>query len=383
MTFRITREQLYALVWSEPLQRLGKQIGISDVALAKQCRGIGVPLPPTGYWNKLHAGQKMMQTALSPRDLATANRIEMKGTLPPELLARIVGEPGVDGGAESESIEVLAERFRRRLGKVTVPRNFTRTHPVIARLLAKDEATRQKRATDRYYWREPKFETAFERRRLRVLNGLFLAAASVGGGGWVMGDEAREVSLHVGDARVGFELDHGKRKGRGTAQIVTDANEKLFLTIPLHNRGPLDVPTQWSDEDGSPLEDRITDIIVGMVVAGEHLHRHWVAEQLAWEQQRRDEAAREERKRVEAAERRERERLDAIAQAKIDGLLHDAGAWRDAANIRAYVEAAQGLFDGDPTAFEEWAKWALAEADRIDPMVAGRFMSGHRNQESD
>lgn len=185
--------------------------------------------------------------------------------------------------------------------------------------------------------------------------------------------------------RVGFELDHGKRKDnrRGSAQIVTDANEKLFLTVQHHNGAPLGVPTQWNDEEGSPLEDRITDIVVSMAVAGEHLHRRWVAERLAWERERLEEAAREERKRVEAAERRERERLAAIAQAKIDGLLRDAGAWRDAANIRAYVDAARQSADGNMTVFDDWAQWALAEADRIDPMVSGRFMAGYGHRESE
>lgn len=97
-----------------------------------------------------------------------------------------------------------------------------------------------------------------------------------------------------------------------------------------------------------------------MAVAGEHLHRRWVAERLAWERERLEEAAREERKRIEAAERRERERLAAIAQAKIDGLLRDAGAWRDAANIRAYVDAARQSADGNMTVFDDWAQWALA-----------------------
>ncbi|QWG22209.1 hypothetical protein KMZ93_19825 [Bradyrhizobium sediminis] len=384
MPFTLTREQLYDLVWSEPLQRLGKQIGISDVGLAKQCRNIGVPLPITGYWNKLHAGKPVTKAELPPRDLGTVKCVEIKGSLGPELLVRIKGEPGIASDAESETIEVLTERFRKRLGKVTVPRNFTRTHPRIAKLLEKDEAVRQKRATERFYWRDPKFESPFERRRLRVLNGLFLGFASVGGGGWVMGDNARELSANVGEIRVGFDLDHGKRKGngRGSAQIITDANEKLFLTVQHHSGVPLGVPTQWSDEEGSPLEDRITDIIVGMAVAGEHLHRRWVAERLAWERERREEAAREERKRVEAAARRERERLAAIAQAKIDGLLRDAGAWREAANIRAYVDAVRQSADGNMTVFDDWAKWALAEADRIDPIISGRFTAGYEHRES-
>ena len=57
MTFTLTREQLYDLVWSEPMQRLAKKIGISDVAIAKHCRKLGVPVPERSYWNKLQVGQ--------------------------------------------------------------------------------------------------------------------------------------------------------------------------------------------------------------------------------------------------------------------------------------------------------------------------------------
>jgi hypothetical protein len=55
---RYTREQLYDLVWSEPMQRLAKQIGISDVAIAKHCRKLGVPVAERGYWNKLQVGSR-------------------------------------------------------------------------------------------------------------------------------------------------------------------------------------------------------------------------------------------------------------------------------------------------------------------------------------
>jgi len=50
---------------------------------------------------------------------------------------------------------VRTERFRKRFGKATVARNFTRAHSSIAKLLEKDDAIRQKRATERFYWRDP------------------------------------------------------------------------------------------------------------------------------------------------------------------------------------------------------------------------------------
>ena len=34
----LTREQLYALVWSKPVSELAKDFGISDVAVAKRLR---------------------------------------------------------------------------------------------------------------------------------------------------------------------------------------------------------------------------------------------------------------------------------------------------------------------------------------------------------
>ncbi|MBM3600986.1 MAG: hypothetical protein FJX35_22535, partial [Alphaproteobacteria bacterium] len=150
MPFALSRRQLYDLVWSEPMQRLAKQIGISDVALAKSCRKIDVPVPERGYWNKLHAGKRVHRVELSPADLGTAKGIEISGTLNDELKSRLAASPE---SAIEEKIEILTERFAKRLGKVTVPKNFDKAHPLIAKLLEKDETIRQAKLTERFYWR--------------------------------------------------------------------------------------------------------------------------------------------------------------------------------------------------------------------------------------
>jgi hypothetical protein len=56
-----------------------------------------------------------------------------------------------------------------------------------------------------------------------------------------------------------------------------------------------------------------------------------------------------------------------------DGLIRDADGWRNAADIRAYIEAARQAI-GDQAgaqAFEAWPRWALAEADKLDPLISG------------
>ncbi len=53
----LTRQSLYDLVWSRPMSGLAKDFGISDVALAKRCRVVDVPIPYRGYWARVAAGQ--------------------------------------------------------------------------------------------------------------------------------------------------------------------------------------------------------------------------------------------------------------------------------------------------------------------------------------
>jgi len=374
MSFRLTREQLYELVWSEPMQRLGKQIGISDVAIAKHCRRLGIPLPPRGYWNKLQAGKKIMKAQLRPRDLATINEVEMSGELSPELLARIPGEPGV-ASAQDDDIELTA-RFVARLGKVTMPRGFTTMHPIVLALLQKDDAARHELLIRPYYWEKPQFDSLIEKRRLRIINALLLAAASVGGGGSARGMRAEELHLHIGGRHVGFTLEKPTRpsRSRGVASADHDAGNALQLQLTHHNPPPA-VVTQWQDGE-TRLENQLTNILIGMAVAGEHFNRQWIAQKIEWERQRRAELERLALEQKREAERRERERLAAIEKAKVDALRADAAAWREARTIRAYVAAARIAAGGrvDDAVLNRWADWATGEAARIDPLTSEIMM---------
>ena len=63
---RLTRETLYELVWAEPVARLAKRWGVSDVAVAKWCRKLNVPRPGRGYWARVQAGHKGGKRPLPP-----------------------------------------------------------------------------------------------------------------------------------------------------------------------------------------------------------------------------------------------------------------------------------------------------------------------------
>ena len=60
----LTRQSLYDMVWSRPITQVALDFGISDVALAKRCKSVDVPVPPRGYWARVAAGQTPPKTPL-------------------------------------------------------------------------------------------------------------------------------------------------------------------------------------------------------------------------------------------------------------------------------------------------------------------------------
>ncbi len=49
-----TKEELEKLVWEIPTVKLSEQLGVSDVAIAKRCKKLGIAKPERGYWEKIY-----------------------------------------------------------------------------------------------------------------------------------------------------------------------------------------------------------------------------------------------------------------------------------------------------------------------------------------
>ena len=52
----VTRDQVYMMVWGEPVTKVAKRLGLSDRGLAKLCARYDIPVPPRGYWARRQAG---------------------------------------------------------------------------------------------------------------------------------------------------------------------------------------------------------------------------------------------------------------------------------------------------------------------------------------
>jgi hypothetical protein len=69
-TVRLTRDDLYKMVWARPLTAIAAEFGMSSVAFAKHCDWLDVPCPGRGHWAQVRAGKNPERTPL-PRPTAS------------------------------------------------------------------------------------------------------------------------------------------------------------------------------------------------------------------------------------------------------------------------------------------------------------------------
>ncbi|WP_457811356.1 hypothetical protein [Sinorhizobium meliloti] len=366
------------------MKKLAEKQGVSDVALAKTCRKHDVPLPPRGYWAKLQAGKKVSKERLPPRRLGMPEFVQFGGdrrsyySQPNNLAEGELPPPPRFG----EPVDALLSRIRVLVGNVPVPKTLSKAHRMVRRLLEQDDIRREKylASTYRSSFDAPLFDSPFEQRRLRLYSAIFNALERQGMQPHGAGKDPQSFSIR-GEQSVSLILDNPKimRHGwRNTDDLRRPASEKLVVSVKTGHKID-EIRLAWEDGGDRKVEDFATEIVVAIIGAGELQYRKGEVFRHEWLVQRKAELIEEARKRREEEERREHERQIEAEQARIDHLLSDAKAFRQAADIRAYIESArqasasaQHSISADE--LEEWASWALAQADRIDPVLSRRFL---------
>jgi hypothetical protein len=86
----VSREQLYELVWKQPMLRVAKQFGVSSSYMARVCSLLHVPRPERGYWAKLAAAKPVKQPVLPDARPGDPIAWARDGAEPPIMRARPV-----------------------------------------------------------------------------------------------------------------------------------------------------------------------------------------------------------------------------------------------------------------------------------------------------
>lgn len=382
------RQAFYDLVWSEPLSILAPRFGISDVALAKICRRHSIPVPGRGHWAKLKAGKPSPQFPLPRRGLGAAETIHIghsswdaRHEEERVLMAEDIPPPP----EFTESLPDLLARVTKLVGRVPQSRNLKSPHRAVATLLANDAERLEKWQQSSYpsTYDQPFYLAPYEQRRLKLVDAIFKAAAGIGMAPSIPRQKnPGEFTVRVGDTAIHFTLGKPGEE-RSSWQVTSEARrpatEPMQLKTSWWSNAPEGLMLEWADSPEAPLETLLPQIVVHLIVAaemqvriGEH-HRH---EQRI---RRKAELIEAERKQQEEAIRKERERKCRLEKASIEKLFQEAMSLRLAEDIRSYVAAinTRNTESLDPVSEErmaDWSRWALEQADRIDPVRTQAFL---------
>ncbi len=378
----ISRQALYDVVWTQPITRLSKEFGVSDVGLAKACRKLAVPLPPRGWWARNAAGQTVIRAALPPRPpgLDFETKIGSGGagwgwSGPPdeEFLGPIPPPPTFE-----EPIEQVRARVEAMVGRfAVVQRNLNNPHPAVGKLLAKDAERRAAAAARTYVslWDAPLYDSPLQQRRLRLISCILATTARCGcrAETWAQQDKSKpveEFSVIVGDTRVRLLVSAVEPKGRQGGAEATGRPRAPTLRVELGDGARV-----WVDVDAGDGAV-VREIAVAAVLKGEEDLRAAAASRHAWWLGRREAIIERHRKEAEEAARKELEKLAELERLRVERLLGEAEALRRARAIRAYVQEVRSAAPPVPQAeLDTWAAWALEQADRIDPVFSGAFLA--------
>ncbi len=383
-----TREQLHEAMWSKPCMKLAAELGLSNVALAKTCRRMGIPRPPRGYWARVEAGEKLKREPLLPAKTdqdskvtfqVAANVARREDWAANNLLTatRAVKCDAVALPPDGSELHAIAEKHRTALNKEKpgelgfvsvqgkdlfacelsvpmIPRLVPAVHAIVCELEDRDY---EFKAGDSGY------------EGLQVVR------------------DKDQVTLKWSEAKLEIEREPtaaDKRKPSWTWQLK-ETKPAGNLTVEVCAWG-LKGKRKWTENDGRSLEE-VLGVVVEKVEAVFRGYEDQRQRETVRAKQREEEAKREaEQEAIEAEKeakaekaRKDRERLkrhekklEEIAAQRSDNLARAAQEWIEMQGMLAYVQSCEEQWrrEGGGSLSKEqtdWLFWAREAAAKMGP----------------
>lgn len=370
-------DDLIAFAWSAPMRDLAAKLELSDVGLKKLLTRCGVASPPQGYWNKIRAGKKVPALPKAPPrrpgELGRAS-VDARFKKVLSIAAPLASNGPFASALVPEDLDELQAQELKAIGKASVSQTLDGPHKGLVQLLKQEQRRRDKNAERQWTFDEPKLDNPLGKRRLRILNALFLALSKRGHDGDAYEHDGEiHARAIIGDTPLGLDIQivgsHRTVRHQGYLRPAPDLPTSTPLALRLDPRFDRKATVSWQDDGDTKLESKIAEIAAAIIVAGEKKFRLSL----------REAEERAERERIEKEKQRQ-EWLIQLNQTRLQNLRNSGELLRQAEDIRALVERVrraidEGSADIDASTLEAWQSWALAEADRIDPVRSGQIMS--------
>jgi len=352
-----TREELYRLVWERPVLRIAKEIGVSDVAVAKACRKAGIPLPSRGHWAIVNAGRAVKT---------------------PPLPKAQAGQP------DSVSLSIL-ENPPPKVSKaelptgplIELPTELVKPHRLVAELKAATKGQREdKGVIPLNHHKFLRVRTSFAHlERALILMDTLIKQFEDKGCSVRVSEKNGQTELVLKEGIVAFRLDERTKRAapppppprppgrRGEhyyepwqpAYVLVGTGE---FTLSFENYRLGRCSNNWKDRAGSPIEARLHEVVAAVPA--------WNAKLLADRVQKEDREAREQvaKERLIAAAR-----ADETLRLQRAKLVNGLRSWERAERLRRFIAAFETSSNQSPEA-NAWLAWSNVQAQALDPLCS-------------
>jgi hypothetical protein len=367
----LSRAELYERVWTAPLRTVAKELGVSDVGLAKICERHEIPRPEQGHWVRVSLGQNPERADLPESSDAKLDVIQI--TIRPKAAETLTHN------IEPEVQALLVP------GAIAVESDRPISHPLVLRT-KKSLAHPRKDERGFLFPKEGKplphirVSQGSLPRALSILDALFRALADQKIA--ITWETSEEAKLHVTvlGERVAFWM--GERIQR-VARALTPQEEakkkaspySYFQQWDYKPTGELslvisDVPYDsrirqtWADGTIQRLEKCLGDFVAGLYLTALAIKKKR-AEREQWERE-----WNERQRRRELEQRREAE-----FERKAKIISEATDAWHRSERIAEFAVALgtmherNQLSDGESRDLGRLARWAKGYARRLNPIL--------------
>jgi hypothetical protein len=359
----LTREELYEMVWAQPIVKLAKEFGVSDVAVAKACRRHKIPLPGRGYWRRLEVGHKIARQPLPKLDKPFLNSITFKGGILPSAKKFAEDSAGskITVSEEPDELHPLARQTlvqlihespndhglispKETLDVWVSENQLARAIRIMDALIKALETLGHKvevsAYTERNDYRQPS-PPPVHKTQVNVKGVIFTFGI----------EESYKRVPHISSKSEEREIARGNKWNVPEFDFIPTGNMALKIKEPyLYGlRGT------WSEGIKYRLEDRLNSFIQGLIIAADA------------EIERRIEEERKRKQREEEESRRKEEEQRRLREERLTKRLEcEIKTWKLAQDARKYVAKLESIGQHDAES-EEWIRWIHSYIERVDP----------------
>lgn len=397
-----SRQEIYDLVWSTPIQKLAERFGLSDRGLAKICLRHQVPVPGRGYWAKIDAGQPVRRTPLARLDNPGLEPIHIgpyKRAVNPYVAYAIEQAKEAVSTSKERRVSAPREPILRESTPLTEP--APSKEPVVFEAVRRYHAAisglsgelRSMKPNDYGEVSVPGLHVA-PGSVTRIVTFIHYLIVELETRGLTIKHNERGFSAGLGPDDVRFELGEGRRREKHiptpTEQKRRDDYERrrefanrrgqwlpyetFWSEYDYVHEGKLSLEVmnwadgarkRWSDGRTQSLESMLESIADGILY---HVH---------FDRARREEREADERRRKHLAHRRDlqerRLKRETKRQEFLQGLADDQ---REAIELRKTIEGASKLLSEAGTEYRSMIDWARRRLQTLESRNEPEVLSG-------